>query len=70
LMVNVVFHTMEMKFILCKTLHLTVGEIGPLEMEFILATLYFVVGGCFGAESLDNDLGQVFGVENDTFKNI
>ena len=70
LMVNVVFHTMEMKYIMCKNLNLVVGEIGPVEMELILSTLYFVVGGCLGAGSLDSNLGELFGIENETIANI
>jgi len=69
-MVNVVFHSMEMKYIICKNLSLQVGEIGPVEMELILATLYFVVGGCIGAGSMDNDLGQILGATNPTIAAI
>ena len=52
LMTNVVFHTMEMKYILCKNLTLIVGEFGPVEFELIIAILIFVCGGLIGADSL------------------
>lgn len=64
LMINIVFHSMEMKYILCENLSLQVGEIGPVEMELILTTLYFVAGGCIGAESMQLNLGDLFGFEN------
>jgi hypothetical protein len=62
LMTNIVFHSMEMKYILCKNLTLTVGEIGPVEVEAILAVLIFVCGGCIGADSLQATLGDTFGI--------
>ena len=48
LMVNIVFYSMEMKFILCKNLKLIVGEIGPVEIELIISTI-LVLGSYFGA---------------------
>jgi len=35
-----------------------------------LAELCFVVGGCLGAGSLDSNLGELFGIENETIANI
>jgi hypothetical protein len=51
MMPNIIFHTMEMKYVLCKTLVMNIGEIGPVELELILFTLIFVVGGLIGADS-------------------
>ena len=50
-MINVVFYSMEMKFILCKNLTLIIGEIGPVEIELILSSV-LVLGSVFGADSL------------------
>ena len=52
IMTNIVFHTMEMKYILCKNLTLTVGEIGPVEVELFISVLIFCLGGLLGADSL------------------
>ena len=49
LMVNIVFYSMEMKFILCKNLKLIVGEIGPVEIELIISSI-LVLGSYFGAD--------------------
>jgi phosphatidylglycerophosphate synthase len=50
-MANIVFWTMEMKFILCKDLVLNVGEIGPVEYELALSIMIFL-GGFFGNDGL------------------
>jgi len=49
-MVNVVFYSMEMKFILCQNLVLNLGEIGPVEVELgvsIVLALGYVFGSSF-----------------------
>jgi phosphatidylserine synthase len=50
-MPNVVFWTMEMKFILCKNLKMVVGEFGPVELEIVLALIVFL-GGYLGTDGL------------------
>ena len=69
-MTNVVFYSMELKFILCKNLVLAVGEIGPVEVELILSLLYFFVGGFGHSDFLQQDMGQIFGITNETFAGI
>jgi len=65
LMSNVVFHSMEMKYLMCRgQLQMTVGEVGPLELEAFLALLFITVGGVIGAECMQNTLGDMFGVTN------
>lgn len=69
-MTNIVFHSMEMKYILCRNLSLQVGEIGPVEMELILALLTFGIGGCLGAECMQANMGDVLGLTNETLAAI
>jgi hypothetical protein len=50
IMVNVVFYSMEMKFIMCRNLVLNLGEIGPVEVELGVSTvlaLGYVYGSSF-----------------------
>lgn len=54
-MTNIVFYTMEMKFILCSELTLIVGEIGPVEVELILTTV-LLLGGYIGADSFQTSI--------------
>jgi len=51
LMVNVVFYSMEMKFLMMKNLKLVIGEIGPIEVELSL-TLGLLSAYYFGTEGL------------------
>ena len=63
LMPNLCFFVMEMKFILCKNLKMTVGdEIGPVEMELIFSFLLFV-GAVFGNGWMQVSVGHTFGIE-------
>jgi hypothetical protein len=41
MMVNIVFYSMEMKFLMLKDLKLVIGELGPVEIELALAIGYF-----------------------------
>ena len=67
LMSNVVFHSMEMKYLMCRgDLQMTVGEVGPLELEGFLALLFIIVGGVIGPECMQKTLGDVLGVTNGT----
>lgn len=50
-MTNVVFWTMEMKFIMCKNLIMCIGEVGPVEVE-LLFTAMLTAGGIFGTDGL------------------
>ncbi len=51
LMTNLVFYTMEMKYVICKSLKIIVGEIGPVELELIIASI-LIISGYFGTERL------------------
>jgi phosphatidylglycerophosphate synthase len=67
LMSNVVFHSMEMKYLMCRgQLQMTVGEVGPLELEAFLALLFIITGGVIGPECMQLNLGDCFGVTNTT----
>lgn len=62
IMPNVVFYTMEMKFILCKNLKMTVGEeIGPVEVE-LLISMILLSGYWFGSGFYQQTLNEVFGI--------
>jgi len=50
-MTNLVFYTMEMKYVICKSLKIIVGEIGPVELELIIASI-LIISGYFGTEGL------------------
>jgi phosphatidylglycerophosphate synthase len=69
LMVNIVFYSMEMKFIMLKNLKLVIGEIGPVEIEILLASGLFAAY-YFGSEGLQKTLGESYGVENEWFASI
>jgi len=69
LMVNIVFYSMEMKFLMLKNLKLVIGEIGPVEIELLLA-LGFFSAYYYGSEGLQRTLGESFGVENDWLAQI
>lgn len=45
---NIVFYAMEMKYILCKNLNLNLGEIGPVEVELIVA-IVLALGSVYGS---------------------
>jgi phosphatidylglycerophosphate synthase len=64
IMTNIVFYSMEMKFIMLKNLKLVIGEIGPVEIEILLA-LICVSGFCFGTDTLQLTLGSLFSFENE-----
>lgn len=50
-MANVTFFSMEMRFILSKSLTMNVGEIGPVEIELILTSI-LLVGYYFSGVSM------------------
>ena len=52
LMTNIVFHSMEMKYILGNSLNLNIGEIGPVEVELIVTIMYISLGYFAGPEFL------------------
>ncbi len=51
-MANTVFYTMEMRYLLFGNLELTVGEIGPVEVEWLIATVLALFGGYYGADCM------------------
>ena len=63
IMTNIVFYSMEMKYIMCKNLNMTVGEIGPVEIELIV-TCILLTGSFFGADVFQLTLGSLWGIEN------
>lgn len=68
-MTNIVFYTMEMKFILCSELTLIVGEIGPVEVELILTTV-LLLGGYIGADSFQTSISELWGIQNEWLKSV
>lgn len=61
IMVNIVFYSMEMKFLMMKDLKLVIGEIGPVEVELSLTIGYFCAY-YFGTDGLQKTLGESLGV--------
>jgi len=61
IMCNIVFYSMEMKFLMLKNLKLVIGEIGPVEIELTL-TLGYLVAWYFGSQGLQSTLGETFGI--------
>jgi phosphatidylglycerophosphate synthase len=51
LMPNLIFYTMEMKYVICKNLKMIVGEIGPVEIELLMASIC-ISAGYFGVDGL------------------
>ena len=58
LLANLTFWAMEMRFILSKNLVMTVGELGPVEIELLLSVVLFF-SGLFGVDSLQRPLGDI-----------
>ena len=63
LMPNLIFYTMEMKYVICKNLKMIVGEIGPVEVELLMASI-LISAGYFGIDGLQQTLGEAFGTTN------
>lgn len=59
---NIVFYSMEMKFIMMKHLKITVGEIGPVEIELI-ATSLLMLGWYLGSEVFQSPISEITGIE-------
>lgn len=57
---NVIFFTMEMKYLLCHELVINIGEVGSVEIENFFATL-FVLGSIYGTKIFEMTLGETFG---------
>jgi len=51
MMTNLIFYTMEMKFVMCKNLKIVVGEFGPVELELVMTTIC-ICAGYFGIDGL------------------
>jgi hypothetical protein len=56
---------MEMRFLLFNKLGITVGEIGPVEFECFISSLFFLTGSYFGSECMTNTLGNTFSLDKD-----
>jgi len=61
-MVNGVFYTMEMRFLLFGELNLTVGELGPVEIEWLTAT-GLIMTGYLGPECMQASFGDAIGIK-------
>ena len=62
-MVNFVFYTMEMKFVMCKDLKMVIGEVGPVEVELLLSCIIFFVAYYGGVDAYQNTIGEQFSVD-------
>jgi phosphatidylglycerophosphate synthase len=58
--INVIFFTMEMKYILCHELILNIAEVGSVEIENFIASL-FLLAGIYGSSIYEMTLGETFG---------
>lgn len=68
-MINIVFYSMEMKYILCKNLNLNLGEVGPVEVELGL-TVILLLGYWFGSGIYQQTLFDLFAIENSFMRDI
>ena len=59
---NIVFYTMEMRFIMNKELKIVIGEIGPVEIE-LLTTSLLLTGWFFGSQNLQTPLSLITGID-------
>lgn len=68
-LVNLPFHTAEIKFYITKSLNFIVDELGPIEVEFIFGTIV-TVSGLISFNFWNVSLASTFGVEWEVFKEI
>jgi phosphatidylglycerophosphate synthase len=61
-LVNVPFYCMEIRHCYCKNILMTVGEIGPVEVELIYSIIFMLTGVWWGGEVFDKTLAEVTGV--------
>lgn len=57
---NVIFFTMEMKYILCHELVLNIAEVGSVEIENFFASL-FVLASVYGSKIFEAKVGETIG---------
>jgi len=55
---------MEMKHKICSSLHMIMGEIGPVEVELLFTIIYMSVG-IFGSDSFNVGLCDIAGLSMD-----
>lgn len=66
IMTNLVFFTMEMKYILVKNISFQVGEFGAYETELVI-TIFILVGGILlGPEVMEMTMAGLLGISNET----
>lgn len=68
-LVNLPFHTAEIKFYITKSLKFIVDELGPVEVEFIFGTIVSI-SGLFASNFWQYSLAQSFGVDWKVFEVI
>jgi phosphatidylglycerophosphate synthase len=61
LMTNFTFYTMEMRFLMFGNLDLNIGEFGPVETEWLVASIIGLVG-YLGPDCMQSTLGSVVGL--------
>lgn len=57
---NILCFAMEMKYLLCNELILTLGDIGSVEVETFMAAI-FILSGVYGPQVLENNVPCTFG---------
>jgi len=68
-LINLPFHTMEIRFYITKKLMLIVDECGPVEVETIFATILFLSGLASG-NVYEVSMADTFGVDNEYLKMV
>ena len=63
---NLAFYGMEIRYKICNSLVMVVGELSSVEVEMMLS-LCFLFGGYYGCESLQKSVGEQFELEQDSY---
>jgi hypothetical protein len=63
-LINLPFHTMEIRFYITKKLVLIVGDVGPVEVETIFSTI-FILSGLADYDVYNISLAHTFGIQNE-----
>ena len=62
---NMIFYGEEIRYKVCSTLVMVVGEISSVEVELILS-LAFVFTGVYGSDGLQKTFGDHFEIDSDS----
>ena len=62
---NFIFYGEEIRYKICKTLVMTVGEISAVEIEILLSCCFFFCG-YYGSDGLQKSFGEQFGYDSES----